>query len=86
MDTVHNLLWWTMYIDGQLAQYIAAGNGRRWTHFPTYYRGQCLSIDIIISLLLPQQIVAAKFPILLSPTISIDRHVQQSIVPDNVYR
>lgn len=26
MDTVHILLWWTMYIDGQLARYIAAGN------------------------------------------------------------
>ena len=40
-DTVDNLLRWTTFIDGQLAQCIAARYGHRWTRFPIYCGGQC---------------------------------------------
>ena len=85
MDTVHNLLWWSMYIDRQLSQPIAADNGHRCTRFPIYC-GHCLSIDSIPSPLLPIQTIAAKFPILWSLTIFIHRHAPQSIVAGNGHR
>ena len=53
MDTVHILLWWTMYIDGQLARYIAAGNSAidgRVSQSPIYCDGHCLSIDNVYRL------------------------------------
>ena len=72
MDTVHNLWWWTMCIDGQLAQSIAAGNGHRWTRFPIYCGGRCLWIDGVPSLLLPQ--------------LDHCYQVSKYIVADNIYR
>ena len=44
-----------------------------------YCRRQCLSIGNLPSVLLPQKVVAAQSPNILSPTISIDRHVPQPV-------
>ena len=70
MDSLHNLLWQAMAIDRHIAQSIMAGNGHRWTRLTIYFLRQRLSIDSITHLL--------------SPTVSIDGYLSQSIVADNI--
>ena len=71
MDSLHSLLWQAMAIDRHIAQSIVADNCHRCTRLTIYFVRQCLSIDSIAHLL--------------SPTISIDGYLTQSIISDNIY-
>ena len=93
MDTVHNILWWTMCIsmdslhnlsrpamaiDGHASRSIVVDNyvyccTYRLSVSPVYCGNNRLR-------------VADKFPILLSPTVSIDIPIPQSIAADNGHR
>ena len=79
MGSSRSLLPLTTAMDRLLAQYSVVGNGYRWTQLRTIYcDGQRLLIESIPSLLIQQQIIAATSPSVLSPAISIYRHVPQS--------
>ena len=44
--TTYQVLWCIMYIDGQLAQNLAPGNGRRWTRFSICLVGKAIRLAV----------------------------------------
>ena len=78
-----------MYVDGSLAQLIGAGEGHRWTRFPSIVVDNVLTIDSIPSQLLllrTIQLLKVGIPSLLLPQYLVDHCCQvfNSNVADNI--